>query len=469
VSAKRVIVLDLVCLTAEHLQDETRTPTLSRLASEGWAVPLIPPFPAVTCTAQATLTTGAPPREHGVICNGMYERDRYVVRFWDQPTSMVKREKLWERLRRADQQAKTALLFFQNTMFAQADIVVTPAPLHEEHELVPWCYSKPVGYYEQLAERLGPFDLSWYWGPLAGSRSSDWIARAALETIRDHQPTMTWVYLPHLDYNTQRFGPKSQQFEDDLRTMDGLVKTFLDDLKGLGPVEETAIIVLSEYAMGPVSRPIFLNRMLREAGLLAVREIGGREYLDLELSRAFAMVDHQIAHLYFKSDAEREVRDALEGKPGIQTLLDDYAKGELAIDHPSSGDLIAVADADAWFPYYWWLADEKAPPFARTVDIHRKPGYDPVELFFDPATKSIPLDASLVKGSHGRPHDLDPARPVLIAYGPGLPRKPTGEVPATAVPDLILGVLGYRESPPREPSREELEEQLRQGGQTGGE
>jgi predicted AlkP superfamily pyrophosphatase or phosphodiesterase len=465
VPAKRVIVLDLVCLTAEHLQDAARTPTLSRLAQEGWSAPLLPPFPPVTCTVQATLTTGTTPREHGVVCNGLFERDRYQVRFWDQPTSMVMQEKVWERLRRADPQAKTALLFFQNTMFADAEVVVTPAPLHEEHALIPWCYSKPVGYSEQLAERHGSFDLAWYWGPLAGSRSSEWIVKAALDTIRDHQPTLTWIYLPHLDYDTQRFGPESQQFQDDLATMDGLVRTFLDELKAIGPVEETAIVAVSEYAMGPVGRPIYLNRILREAGLLSVREVAGREYLDFELSRAFAMVDHQMAHLYIKADAEAAVRAAIWGRPGVEKLLGDFEKRELAIDHPNSGEIIAVAEADAWFPYYYWLDDEKAPPFARTVDIHRKPGYDPVELFFDPASKSIPLDATLVKGSHGRPPDRDPARPVLIAYGAELPRRPPGEVPAAAIPDLIMGLLGHRGPPAAaEPSVEQLEDQLRLGG-----
>ena len=465
VPAKRVVVLDLVCLQEEHLRDEERTPTLSRLAREGWAVPLVPPFPAVTCTAQATLTTGATPSEHGVVCNGLYERDRFTVRFWDQPTSMVKRDKVWQRLRWADSQATTALLFFQNTMFADAEVVVTPAPLHEEHELVPWCYSKPVGYYEQLAERHGEFELHSYWGPMAGARSSEWIVKAALDTIRDHSPTLTWVYLPHLDYNTQRHGPDSQEFLDDLATVDRLVGELID---GLGPMDETALVCVSEYAMSPVSRPVYLNRILRDAGLLHVREIRGREYLDLEQSRAFAMVDHQVAHIYVKSHYEASARAAIWGTPGVEKLIGDFEQREYGINHPNSGEVIAIAEADSWFPYYYWLDDEKAPPFARTVDIHRKPGYDPVELFVDPATKSIPLDATLVKGSHGRPHDRDPRRPTLIAWGAGLPRRPAVEVPTTTISDLILGLLGHRPgaSPPPAESAEQTEQSILPNGQS---
>jgi predicted AlkP superfamily pyrophosphatase or phosphodiesterase len=443
-TAKRVIVLDLVCLTAEHIEDASRTPNLSRLAREGWTAPLVPPFPAVTCPVQATFTTGAPPREHGVVANGLYERERFTVRFWDQPTSMVQQEKVWERLRRCDPSATTALLFFQNTMFADVDVVVTPAPLHEEHELVPWCYSKPVGYYEQLVERHGPFELSSYWGPLAGARSSEWIVEAALDALREHQPTLTWVYLPHLDYNAQRFGPDSEQFLADLATMDRLVGRFMDGVSGLGLRDDAAVLLASEYAITAVNRPIYLNRLLREAGLLQVREIGGYEYPDLELSRAFAMVDHQVAHIYVKPGAEHDTRTAIWGRAGIETILGEFDKRDLAIDHPSSGELIAVADTGAWFPYYWWLDDAKAPPFARTVDIHRKPGYDPVELFFDPATRSIPLKPELIKGSHGRPHDRERKRPLLIASGVGLPHRPGGEVPATRLPELILGLLGHR-------------------------
>jgi hypothetical protein len=361
--------------------------------------------------------------------------------------------------------ATTALLFLQTSTYADAEVVVTPAQLDQHQESVPWCYSKPVGYYEQLAERHGPFDS------LAANGSSEWIVQVALDTLREYQPTLTWVYLPELDYSAQRFGPDSEAFTIALATTDRLVRTLLDGLKALGPVQDLAIVVLSEYASRSVTRPVYLNRILREAGLLSVREIAGREYVDLELSRAFAMVDHQMAHLYLKPEAEAATRAAIWGQPGVEKLLGDLEKRELAIDNPNSGELIAVAEADAWFAYYWWLDDEKAPPFAPRVAPRQKPGYDPLELFADPTSGSVPLDASLVKGSNGRPPDRDPARPVLIAYGAGLPRRPAREVPMTAIADLVLGLLGYRggttAQPPllgAESTTEALEDQLRLGG-----
>jgi predicted AlkP superfamily pyrophosphatase or phosphodiesterase len=356
---------------------------------------------------------------------------------------MVKQPKVWETLRERDPSATTALLFFQNTMFASADVVVTPAPIHLDDELVPWCYSKPVGFYERLAEQHGGFQLPWYWGPLAGSKASEWIAKAALDTLDEHRPALTFVYLPHLDYNTQRFGAASEQFKADLATMDRIVGEIVAGVEGLGLRDDTAIVLVSEYAMTDVSRPVLLNRELRQQGLLSVREIGGHEYLDVELSPAFAMVDHQIAHVYVQPGQEARVRTVLEGLDGVERVLNRAEQAQYEIDHPSSGDLIVIAESDAWFSYYWWLDDAVAPPYARQIDIHRKPAYDPVELFFDPATKSIPIRPELVRGSHGRPPDLEPRRPALIVAQPGAARPTSDELDMREVPGIILGLLGH--------------------------
>ena len=377
----------------------------------------------------------------------MFSIHRFAIRFWDQPTSMVKQPKVWETLRQRDPAATSALLFFQNTMFATADVVVTPAPIHLDDELVPWCYSKPVGFYESLAEKHGGFQLPWYWGPIAGSKSSEWIAKAALDTLEQHRPTLSFVYLPHLDYNTQRFGADSDQFKADLATMDRIVGEIVAGVERLGLKDDTAIVLLSEYAMTDVSKPVLLNRELRKQGLLAVREIAGAEYLDLELSTAFAMVDHQIAHVFLgqggQPGQETTVRAALEAIPGVEKVLDRSEQAAYNIDHPSSGDFVVIAEADAWFAYYWWLDDAIAPQYARQIDIHRKPAYDPVELFFDPATKSIPIRPELVRGSHGRPPDLETRRPALIVAQPGAPRPASDELDMREVPLILLGLLGH--------------------------
>ncbi len=401
---KHVIVLNIVGLEPKHLKGN-QLPVISALADDGIALPMKPSFPCVTCSVQASILCGTYPDEHGIIANGLYDRNTYSVSFWEQASSLVQRERIWDILKRGNPSLKTAVLFWQNSMYANSDIIITPRPLHLENETVMWCYSKPVGYYEKVSQVIGEFDLMSYWGPLASSKSSEWITAAAEYTLETQKPNLLLVYIPHIDYSAQRFGKDSAQVAGDLKIADELVGKILKKLQKLGIEKESAIILLSEYAFNNVNKVIPLNLILRDNGLVSVREIKGQEYLDLEHSNAFAMVDHQIAHIYIKSKSgkERQVKDILENVKSIYTLLDEEGKQKYRINNARSGELVAVADEDAWFNYYWWYDIKNAPRFARTVDIHRKPGYDPLELFLDPKTRTISLDTSQLKGSHGRP------------------------------------------------------------------
>ncbi|MFL6495708.1 MAG: alkaline phosphatase family protein, partial [Nitrososphaera sp.] len=363
-------------------------------------------FPALTSSIQASILTGKFPKEHGIIANGLYDRSTYSVSFWEQPSSLVQTPRIWDTIKQRSDK-KTAVLFWQNTMYANSDIVVTPRPIHLDDKMVMWCYSKPQGYYEKLKERLGEFNLASYWGPLASSNSSEWIANAAEYTMETERPNFLFVYIPHVDYSAQRFGKGSVQVNDDLKIADEIVGRLAQKATDIGIRNETQFVILSEYSFNDVDGAIPLNLVLRDADLLSVRTIQEKEYLDFEYSKAFAMVDHQVSHIFIKDGYEKEARKALENAPGIDKVLDSRSKKEMAIGHERSGELIAISAKDKWFSYYWWHEDNRAPEFARKVDIHRKPGYDPVELFFDPKTKSIPLEPRMVKGSHGRPVDLE--------------------------------------------------------------
>jgi predicted AlkP superfamily pyrophosphatase or phosphodiesterase len=402
VAPEHSIVLSIVGLEVEHLESGL-IPNIAKIAEAGEYAKLEPVFPAVTCTVQASILSGKYPREHGIIGNGLYDRKTYTASFWEQPSSLVKADRIWDR-----QNAGTsATLFWQNTMYAHSDVIVTPRPIHLDEGLVMWCYSKPVGYYEELKENFGEFDLAGYWGPLASPKSSGWIAKAAEYTLEKKRPNQLFAYLPHVDYSAQRFGKSDARVKEDLRKADDIVGRLLQKTTELGISDKTQFIVLSEYSFNDVNGSVPLNLVLRDAGLLAVREIQGKEYPDFEFSKAFAMVDHQVAHIFVHDGFEGETRKALESTSGVERILDGEGKKLLKIDHERSGELVAISQRDKWFSYYWWHDETKAPSFARRVDIHRKPGYDPVELFFDPKTKSIPLDPSLVKGSHGRPANLE--------------------------------------------------------------
>ena len=415
-SKKRVIVIDVVGLSPDHFKQKENMPHLSALLSQGQLSSMKSVFPAVTLPVQASLTTGVHPAEHGIVANGFYFPENYQVAFWEQAASLVQSERIWDRLKIKDPALKTAVLFFQNTLFSQSDVIITPKPLHTDEGLIQWCYSKPVGFYEEICQQIGEFNLFSFWGPMASIESSRWIAKAAVETMDRIRPDLMFVYLPHLDYCSQKHAPTDPMILDELRLVDQEVGRIVQGIEDLGLADETVYIILPEYTFYEVSGDIPLNRILREKRLLEVRSIQGREYLDMELSPAFAMVDHQIAHIYTKPGYEKSVQKALEKVDGIDMLLDGEGKERFRVDHPRSGDIIAVSSRDRWFSYYWWEDRPREPDFAAHVDIHRKPGYDPLELFLEPGTTKISQDTSLIKGSHGYPAVSEEDRiPFLIS------------------------------------------------------
>lgn len=398
---KHIIVIDIVGLESKHISADT-TPNIYKIAQSGKIKELETVFPAVTCTVQSSLLSGSYPEIHGIISNGLYDRQHHSVSFWEQSSNLVQADRIWDIIKMHRNGLKTAVLFWQNTMYANADFVLTPRPLHMEDKMIMWCYSKPPGFYEKLSEEIGKFDLTWYWGPLASRKSSEWIEMATEYVLEKEKPNFLFTYIPHLDYSFQRNGTSYNCLKDDLKFVDDLVGKLIKKVTSLEMSEDTQFIIFSEYGFSDVDSDIPLNSIFRENDLVAVRNIEGFEYLDLEYSNAFAMVDHQVAHIYVTGNHTNQVRRILEGIKGIDIILDNNLKQQFRVNHQRSGDLIAISDKDKWFSYYWWFDQLKAPSFSRTVDIHRKPGYDPVELFYDPSTKSIPLNGKLVKGSHGR-------------------------------------------------------------------
>jgi len=451
---RKTLVLDVVGLTSALIGPHT--PNLARFRDDGALRPLRTVTPAVTCTVQSTFLTGTLPREHGIVGNGWYFRDLAQVWLWRQSNHLVAGEKLWDAGKRRDSGFRTAKLFFWYNMYSGADWSVTPRPMYTaDGRKLPDVYTEPPELRAALTSELGTFPLFEFWGPRAGIASSRWIARSAERVVTAHDPTLTLVYLPHLDYDLQRYGPNDPRIEKSLREIDDIVGELLDFAKK----RSLRVVVLSEYGITAVTDAVHPNRVLREAGLLRVREELGREQLDPGASAAFAVSDHQIAHVYVKDPARlADVRALFEKLPGVERVLDAEGKRALGLDHPRSGELVLVSTADRWFSYYFWTDDARAPDYARTVDIHAKPGYDPVELFLDPALAVpaltvgrkllarklgfrtlldvIPLDATLVRGSHGRVTDRPEDGPLFMTSSPEL--LPDGDVQATSVKELLL-------------------------------
>lgn len=400
-------MLDIVGLEVSHISSGL-IPTISEMAHNGEYGYLSPVFPAVTSTVQASVLSGEYPNKHGIISNGLYDRENYQVLFWEQSSKLVQTERIWDVLKRK-KSVKTAVLFWQNSMFANSDFIITPRPIHLENGSIDmWCYSKPPNYYEEVSQNIGEFDLYSYWGPFSSLKSSEWISKSIEYTLEKNTPNVLLAYLPHLDYSSQKYGPNSNQTKDDLKKIDEIVNSIVKKTEKLGMDGETEFIIFSEYAFNNVEEGIPINRILREKGLISTRTVKDKEYVDYEYSKAFAMVDHQIAHIYINNPEEKNiVKDVLKEVQGIEMICDDEEKRKLKVDNSRSGDLVAISKRNKWFSYYWWFEEDKAPSFARTVDIHRKPGYDPLELFIDPQKKGISFDTRLIKGSHGRPSSMD--------------------------------------------------------------
>jgi predicted AlkP superfamily pyrophosphatase or phosphodiesterase len=450
---KRTLVLNVVGLTPALLE---HAPHLRALASQGGSRPLATVTPAVTATVQSTFVTGTLPREHGCVANGWYFRDLAEVWLWRQSNRLVHGEKVWEAGKRRDAAFTCAKLFWWYNMYATADWTVTPRPMYPaDGRKLPDIYTQPAGLRDELNRELGSFPLFRFWGPTADIESTRWIGRATLRVLEQQRPTLTLAYLPHLDYNLQRLGPAHPAIARDVAEVDAVCGELIAAARRL----DADVVVLSEYGITAVDRPVHINRVLRQAGLLAVREELGREQLDAGASQAFAVADHQVAHVYVaRPERVAEVARLLHALPGVERVLDADGKREFGLDHPRSGELVAIADAHSWFTYYHFLDDDRAPDYARTVDIHRKPGYDPVELFVDPGLRFpklrigarlaqkvlgmrylmdvISLDASLVRGSHGRLTDRPEDGPILMTTRPDL--LGDGPVAATDVKDLLL-------------------------------
>ena len=425
---RKTVVIDIVGLSSSLIGEHT--PFLKSYIEQKNLQRILPMLPAVTTSVQSTMLTGKWPSEHGIVGNGWYDRTDCEVKFWKQSNKLVGAEKIWEKAKKIDPSFTTSTMFWWYNMYATAEYSVTPRPNYlADGRKMPDCYSSPAGLRDELQKELGQFPLFKFWGPATDISSTQWIADASVFTDKKYNPTLSFVYLPHLDYCLQQYGQDLNKIKNDLREIDKVVKQLVKYYRAAG----ASIILLSEYGITNVSQPIHLNRVLREQGLLAIRVERGLELLDAGASKAFAVADHQVAHIYINDPSVTEkVKEVAAQVQGVELVLDREAQKKYHLDHERSGDLVVMADDKSWFTYYFWFDDKKAPDYARVVDIHKKPGYDPVELFMTSKARAaykllkkkagfryvmdvIPLDATLVKGSHGRLEKNSSYHPVLIA------------------------------------------------------
>jgi Type I phosphodiesterase / nucleotide pyrophosphatase len=437
---KPLVIIDCVGLTPAHLGSDT--PHLSRLASEGFAAPMTGVIPAVTTTAQSSMITGVLPQDHGIVANGWYFRELGEVWLWRQSQRLVQAPSMWEIARRSNPNLKVLKHFWWYAMNTDVTATVTPRPVyHQDGAKSPDFYASPAEIKDAILQRHGEFPLFQFWGPTAAIESTRWIAESFGTAINHVQPDLALCYLPHLDYDLQRFGPTGPHLAENLRALDTEAGKVIASAKERG----ATVMVVSEYGIERTDKAVFINRALRAAGLLEVTVNATGELLDPGASRAFAVCDHQLAHIYCRDDiAAGEAATIIAGLEGVERTYCGSERRELGLDHARSGEVVALCARGAWFAYDYWLDDALKPDFAQCVEIHKKPGYDPRELLFDPAggkmraglallkkklgmrylMNAISLDTSLVKGSHGRPPARPEDGPILICSDPAW-AKPT--------------------------------------------
>jgi predicted AlkP superfamily pyrophosphatase or phosphodiesterase len=401
-------------------QDLYQMPRLSRLAASGEVASLTASFPALTWTTQSNMLTGKCPSEHGVIANGFYWRDKHEVEMWTAWNDKILAPQIWDLLHKHDPALTSAVWFPMLSKGCGADYICMPKPVHNpDGSESLWCYTKPTELYGPLRDTFGHFPLQHFWGPLANIKSTQWICDSAGYAAREFKPRFFYLYLPHLDYAAQKLGPDSDAAKQAVVDLDAVLGKLFDDFEAIYGAGNITWLIASEYVITPVDHVTYPNRVLREAGLLEVKDDGqGGELIEFEKSKAWALVDHQMSHVFVK-DFDRHVIDKVaelfRDRDGIAEVLVGDQQAKYRVQHERSGEVILVSTPNSWQAYYYWLDDAKAPKFARSVDIHRKPGYDPVELHVDMATRSIPLDATLIKGSHGAPVQSDAQRGILVA------------------------------------------------------
>ncbi|OQD42672.1 alkaline phosphatase family protein [Croceivirga radicis] len=450
---KKTVVINVVGLSQRLIGEYT--PFISQFLANGKAAVIEPVLPAVTCSAQSTYLTGKLPTEHGIVGNGWYFKDEYEVKFWRQSNALVQAPKIWDDLKGIDPKFTCANMFWWYNMYSNADYSVTPRPNYlADGRKIPDIYSNPASLRDELQGQLGRFPLFHFWGPKTSIKSTKWIVDATIETDKKYNPTLTLVYLPHLDYNMQRYGLNFEIIKNDLKEIDSEVAKLVTYYEA----QQANVILLSEYGITDVSNPIHLNRHLRKANLLGVRVERGLELLDAGASEAFAVADHQIAHVYVKNKEKLPlVASILKEIKGVERVIPKSELDNVGLAHDRAGDFVLVANATSWFTYYFWEDDEKAPDYARMVDIHKKPGYDPVEMLTNPSDKLImakvawklakkklgfrsvldiiPLKAELIKGSHGRKPEDKADWPIFISNANHL--NVQSEISATAVYDQL--------------------------------
>lgn len=386
---RKLLLLNVAALSPREIT--AHTPTLSALAQAGACTPLQAPFPSLTCTSHATMVTGTLPSAHGVVGNGWYEHEHARVFMWNRSAHQVTGQTIWDAARARQPGFRVANLFWRFVADSSCDLQVTERPVYWVSGRKTFDYfTVPTELHDRLQGELGRFPFPQFWGPFAGLKSTQWILNATAQVMAQDDPDLLMAYAPYLDYEAQRHGPDADPAKDALAHMDSALTSLLARARASG----RDVALVSDYGFTTVNRPVHINRILREAGLLDIEVAENGDQIAMGTSRAFAVCDNQAAHVYVRASEDiAMVQALLRDVDGVDDVLDAEAQVKVGIAHARSGDLVAVASRDSWFNYQYWLSAERAPDFADCIAIFDKASFDPCELFPRPGPFGKPFVA----------------------------------------------------------------------------
>ena len=449
---RKMLVLNVAALSPWEIGSDC--PTFESLSNDGTMRALAAPEPALTCPSHATMLTGLEPKDHGIVANGWYDGETAHVANWGRSDRLVAGEKIWEAAKRRAPDFKTVNLFWRFCTHSSAEITLTERPTYFANgRKGADVYGQPQAFRDAVSAELGSFPFFHFWGPKAGLPSSKWIVDVARKALRDEAPDLLLCYAPGLDYEVQRFGPKSDAARGALRQGDDIYRPLIEDALSA----DMDVCVVSDYGFTTVDRAVFPNRILREAGYITIDPAVNGALLEPGASRAFAVCDNQAAHVYVNDpDDIPSVRALLLSADGIRDVHGPDSADSVCLGHKRSGQLLAIAEPNTWFAYPYWTDASEEPDFAHCVDIFRKPGFDPCELFLRQGASGkvhmakrflqlktgirapfdvISTDTSLIRGSRNIRPESDADGAVLLT---SWRQDDTHTLPMSALKQVLL-------------------------------
>jgi len=297
--------------------------------------------PSVTWPNHTSMVTGATPRKHGVLFNGVLERGSVGLPVRVDPkrdkADLVRIPTLYDILHK--EKLSTAGINWPCTRNSGTlDIDVPDSPDMFQHSTPSFLASmKEAGLLDDETRegfsKLGPSARDQFW------------TRATCHAIRTLKPRFTLLHLLNCDALHHRHGPQTWAGYAAVGYADSCVGEVLRAVAEAGLTDKTTVFIVADHGFMSIPKTIQPNVLLRQEGLLTV------ENDKIATARAQVIPEGGIGMLYLTvpetAEADRKkVIELFRGQEGIERVLEpkDYAEHGLPQpdEYRQMADLILV-------------------------------------------------------------------------------------------------------------------------------